>query len=216
MKVFLDSVRLTEIYVQRSKDREDPANPRNYKRMVPIQYQETVHCFAFALYVAAAVQGGTDAVLAGGVRLTGESGPYVPPNPDAYLAPVDGRCRFQAVMGGVRVDGYTDFKRQAPWAKRRIVRGTGDGAPFEVDLSYLEGNKHLRINGVEQLCDPRANSYAHVLTTATRWTRQVGRDRLMAGLFPNPRFTYATYRLSSALWQSCHEGKEIALAPEQE
>jgi hypothetical protein len=38
----------------------------------------------------------------------------------------------------------------------------------------------------------------------------------MAGLFPNPRFTYATYRLSSALWQSCHEGKEVALAPEQE
>jgi predicted dehydrogenase len=209
-----ESVRLTEIYVQRSKDREDPANPRNYKRMVPIQYQETVHCFAFALYVTAAVQGSTDAVLTGGVRLTGESDPYVPPNPDAYPAPVDGRCRFQAVMGGVRVEGYTDFKRRAPWAKRRIVRGTGDGVPFEVDLSYLEGNKHLRINGAAQPCDPQANSYAHVLTTVTRWVRQLGRDRLMAGLFPNPRFTFATYRLSSALWQSCHEGKEIALAPE--
>jgi hypothetical protein len=120
------------------------------------------------------------------------------------------------VLGGVRVDGYTDFKRQAPWAKRRIVRGTGDGVPFEVALSYLEGHKHLRINGSEQPCDPRANSYAHVLATATRWARQVGRDRLMAGPFPNPRFTYFTYRLSSALRRSCHEGREIALAPEQE
>jgi predicted dehydrogenase len=209
------STRLTEIFVQRSKDREDPANPRNYKRMVPIQYQETVHCFAFALYVTAAVQGSVDAVLAGGVRLTGESDPYAPPNPEAYPSPVDGRCRFRAEMGGVRIDGYTDFKRQAPWAKRRIVRGTGDGVPFEVDLSYLEGHKHLRINGTEQPCDPGANSYAHVLTTAKRWAWQVGRDRLTAGLFPNPRFTYATYRLSSALWQSCRERTEITLAADR-
>jgi hypothetical protein len=50
------SVQLTEITVQRSKDRENPANPRNYKRMVPIQYQETVHCIAFALYVTTAVE----------------------------------------------------------------------------------------------------------------------------------------------------------------
>jgi hypothetical protein len=154
-------------------------------------------------------------VLAGGVRLAGESDPYAPPNPEVYASPVDGLCRFRAVLGGVRLDGYTDFKRHAPWAKRRVVRGTGDGVPFEVDLSYLEGNKHLRINGAEQPCDPRANSYAHVLTTATRWARQVGRDRLMAGLFPNTRFTYATYRLSSALWQSCRERSEVALAPER-
>jgi predicted dehydrogenase len=208
------SVRLTEIYVQRSKDREDPGNPRNYKRMVPIQYQESVHCFAFALYVTAAVQGSLDAALAGGVRVTGEADLYEPPNPDAYPEPVDGRCRFQAMMAGVRVTGYTDFKRHAPWAKRRLVRGTGDGVPFEVDLSYLEGHKHLRLNGAEQPCDPGANSYAHVLTTAKRWARQVDREGLMAGLFPNPRFTYATYRFSSALWQSCRGPTEIAVAPE--
>jgi hypothetical protein len=158
-----------------------------------------------------AVQGSMDAVLAGGVRLTGESDLYAPPNPEAYPSPVDGRCRFRGVMGGVRVDGYTDFKRHAPWAKRRIVRGTGDGVPFEVDLSYLEGYKNLRLNGAEQPCDPRANSYAHVLITAARWARQVARDQLMAGLFPNPRFTYATYRLSSALWQSCRDRTEVAL-----
>jgi hypothetical protein len=130
------SVQITEIYVQRSKDREDPSNPRNYKRMIPIQYQETVHCFAFAMFVTAAVQGSMDAVLAGGVCLTGESDLYAPPNPEVYPSPVDGRCRFRAVLGGVRLDGYTDFKRHAVWAKRRIVRGTGDGVPFEVDLSY--------------------------------------------------------------------------------
>jgi hypothetical protein len=118
------------------------------------------------------------------------------------------------MMGNVRIEGYTDFKRHASWAKRRIVRGIGDGVPFEVDLSYLEGDKHLRINGTEQPCDRGANSYAHVLTSAKRWARKVGRDRLMAGLFPNPQFAYATYRLSSALWQSCRERTEVMLAPE--
>src|SRR5207253_1971997 len=114
-------VRLTEIFVQRSKDREDPANPRNFKRMVPIQHQETVHCFAFVLYVLMAVEKSLAAVLSGGVRLSGESEPYAPPNPEAYPSPVDGRCRFRAEMCGVRIDGLTDFKRHAPWAKRRIV-----------------------------------------------------------------------------------------------
>ena len=64
-----EDVRLTGFFVQRSKDREDPANPRNYKRMVPIQYQESVHCLAFVLHVLAAVRGGVAAALADGVRL---------------------------------------------------------------------------------------------------------------------------------------------------
>jgi predicted dehydrogenase len=203
--------RITEISVQRSKDREDPANPRNYKRMVPIQYQETVHCLAFVLLVLAHVKGGLAAALADGVRLAGESDPYEPPNPEAYPEPVDGRCRYRASFGGVAVDGLTDFKRGAPWAKRRTIRGVGDGRPFEIEVSYLEGAKSLRIDGEARPCDPSANSYEHVLATAWRWSRRSDRRELMGGLFPNPRFARATYRLSSALWQSCRDGAERSL-----
>src|SRR5262249_17234630 len=78
------SVRLTEFLVQRSKDREDPANPRNFKRMVPIQYQESVHCLAFVLYVLATTKGSVPNVLDEGLRIAGRSDPYEPPNPEAY------------------------------------------------------------------------------------------------------------------------------------
>jgi hypothetical protein len=200
-----DDVRLTGFHVQRSKDREDPANPRNYKRMVPIQYQESVHCLAFVLHVLAAVGGGVAASMADGVRLEAISDPYEPPNPEAYPDVVDGRCRFRATFGEVEVEGLTDFKRGAEWAKRRVIRGIGDGRPFEIDVSYLEGKKSLRIDGEDQPCGPSANSYEHVLATATRWARQVGRDALMAGLYPNPRFTRMTYLLSAVLWRAARE-----------
>nr|MCU0876146.1 hypothetical protein [Pirellulaceae bacterium] len=50
-------VRITDISMCRSKDREAPDNPRNYKRMVPIQYQESVHCLAYVLFVLARLPG---------------------------------------------------------------------------------------------------------------------------------------------------------------
>jgi predicted dehydrogenase len=204
-----EDVRLTEFFVRRSKDREDPANPRNYKRIVPIQYQESVHCLAFVLRVLSTVRGGVAAALANGVWLESRSDPYEPPNPEAYPDVVDGRCRFRARLGDVRVEGVTDFKRGAKWAKRRVIRGIGDQRPFEIDVSYLEGHKSLRIDGVDQPCEPASSSYEHVLATAVRWARQVGRDGLVAGLYPNARFTRMTYQLSSALWRSSRDRSEL-------
>ncbi|HEY2156697.1 MAG TPA: hypothetical protein VGH33_13785 [Isosphaeraceae bacterium] len=204
-------VRITELRVQRSKDREDPSNPRNFKRMVPIQYQESVHCLAFVLFVLASMKGGLSAALADGVRIAGESDLYHPPNPRAYATPVDGRCRYRATFGEVSVEGLTDFKRGALWAKRRVIRGLGDGRPFEVEVSYLEGAKSLRIDGIDQPCDPSANSYEQVLATLMRWSRRFDCSELMSGLFPNPRFARLTYRLSEALWRSCREGTEQSL-----
>src|SRR5262249_39813025 len=131
---------------------------------------------------------------------------------EAYPHVVDGRCRYELALGGVRVAGSTDFKRHAPWAKRRVIRGVGDGAPFEIDVSYLEGKKYLRVNGDDRPCDPGASSYEHVLATATRWSREFDRTRLREGLFPNPRFAFATYQLSSALWWSCRDRAEVAFA----
>jgi predicted dehydrogenase len=194
---------LTDFHVQRSKDREDPANARNLKRIVTIQYQESVHCLAFVLHVLGAVKGSARAVLAGGLQIGGESAAYDPPNPEAYPHPVDGRCRFRATIGGVRVEGLTDFKRGASWAKRRVIRGVGDGRPFEIEASYLEGKKTFRINGVDQTCDPSASSYESVLATIADWGLRYDRPGLMNGHFPNPTFARLTYQLSAALWRSC-------------
>jgi hypothetical protein len=205
-------VRLTEVFVQRSKDREDPGNPRNYKRMVPIQYQETVHCVAFVLHILAALKGSLAAALAGGVKIAGSSDSYAPPNPALYPYVVDGRCRFLASLGDVRVEGYTDFKRGSPWAKRRVLRGTGDGKLFEIEVSYLEGRKFLRIDGTPEPCDPTSSSYEHVLATSTRWARQRDRVGLMEGLFPNPRFTRVAFQISAALWRACHDRTENTFA----
>jgi hypothetical protein len=202
-------LRLTGIELQRSKDREDPSNPRNFKRMVDIQYQETVHCLAWVLDLLGGVGGGLEDVLDRGVRLEGESARYAPPNPGAYPHPVDGRCRYRADFGGVPVAGLTDFTRGAPWAKRRVVRGVGDGTPFTVEVSYLEGAKSLRIDGQDRPCDPEASSYEAVLATLARWVREHDREALRTSRFPHPSFAHATYQLSAALWRSCRDGRAV-------
>ena len=133
--------------------------------------------------------GGIDAALADGVRVEAESEPYAPPNPEDYPYVVDGRCHYRLTLGEVLVEGLTDFTRGAEWVKRRVIRGVGDGRAFEIDVSYLEGEKSLRIDGVDQPCDPRSSSYEHAIANGWRWSREFDRVRLMSGLFPNPRFT---------------------------
>lgn len=205
-------VTVTDIALCRSKDREAPDNPRNYKRMVPIQYQESVHCLAFVLFVLARLRGSLAEVFDGGVRLQAESAPYVPPNPEAYAYVVDGRCSYRLSLSGVRIEGLTDFKAGAEFAKRRVLRGRGDGRPFCIEVDYLEGRKRLCIDGVEQTVDPRADSCESVLRTFARWRRETPRDELMTGIYPNPVFAQITYQLSSALWRASRDRAELNFA----
>jgi predicted dehydrogenase len=205
-------VTVTDISLCRSKDREAPDNPRNYKRMVPIQYQESVHCLAFVLYVLAHLRGSVAEVFDGGVTLRGESASYVPPNPEIYPHAVDGRCRYQLSLGGARIEGLTDFRAGAEFTKRRILRGRGDGRPFCIELDYLEGHKRLCIDGIEQMIDRQGDSYAAVLRTFTRWRRENSRDELMQGLYPNPAFARITYQLSSALWRASRNRTGLSFA----
>lgn len=199
---------LTEIHLERSKDREDPANRRNEKRMVTIQYQESVHCLAFLLFLMGRLRGSLSAAIGDGFQIAGTSEPYAPPNPADYSQVVDGRCDYHGTLGGVAFRGTTNFKRHAPWRKRRTIRGLGDGQPFEIEVSYLEGEKRLQFNGIDQPCDPRANSYEHVMAQAFAWSRHEDRSTLMTGLYPNPAFARVTYQLSSVLWRSCHDARE--------
>lgn len=205
-------VTIDTIEVQRSKDREDPANPRNYKRMVPIQYQESVHCLAFVLAVLAPLRGSLDAVFADGLALTARSEPYVPPNPAAYSSGVDGKCAFRLTLGATEITGRTDFKRGAPWTKRRIIRGRGDGQPLEIEAEFLEGQKRLLLNGRPQADVVDTNSYAEVIKTCSAWCREVPTAQLRQGLYPHPTFAHITYQLSSVLWRSSRQPRPLRLA----
>jgi len=204
-------VEITHLSVCRSKDREAPENPRNYKRMVPIQYQESVHCLAFVLYLLESV-GGQGNLLDQGIALRAESAPYRPPNPEIYPHVVDGRCDYSMQIGEVQVDGTTDFTSGAPWSKRRIIRGIGDGQNFTIEVDYLEGKKRLSINGVDQACDPMADSYQQAIVTAWEWCKAIARSRTSRteqAVYPDAQFAQETYQLSSALWHSSQTGEPI-------
>ncbi|MCL4206848.1 MAG: hypothetical protein KJ000_30570 [Pirellulaceae bacterium] len=204
-------LRINDIYIRRSKDREATSNPRNYKPMVPIQYQESIHCLAFVLFVLARLRGGLAPVFEHGLTLTGDAKPYHPPNPEIYPYVVDGRCNYRLTLGTLSIEGQTDFKAGADATKQRILSGTGDGRPFHIDVDFQEGQKRLLINGMDQTGDPAANSYDHVLRTMTRWRRFETRETLMTGVYPNPTFAHVAYQLASVLWRSCHAAATIHL-----
>ena len=203
------SVEITEAFVTRSKDREDPALPRNFKPMFPIQYQESVHCLAFLLHILGRLRGSVEEVLNAGGSVAAESEPYLPPNPEAYASPVDGRCQFHLTIGALRAGGDTNFKRGAPWAKRRELRGLADGRPFEIVVDYLEGKKRLSINGEAQDVDPNACSYEQVLRKAWQWHREAGGAAIDRGVYPNPRFARYVYQLASVLWRSAQDRSQL-------
>lgn len=204
-------VEMSSFTMERSKDREDPALPRNYKRMLPIQFQESVHCLAYALFVMGRLHGALEAVLANGICVSARSEPYAPPNPEAYARVVDGRCDFQLALGPLTIEGITNFKRGAPWTKRRVLRGRGDGRPFVIEANYLEGKKQLRINSVDQGWDASACSYEAILSTWAHWRVNVGRATLLRGVYPNPRLARLAFQLSGALWRASHERRRVAL-----
>ncbi len=202
-------VEINSIDVERSKDREDPLNPRNHKRMLPIQFQESCHCLAYVVCMLAGRLGGFEEVLAGGVSVEAIAEPYYPPNPADYPYVVDGRCEYRLSLGRMVVNGLTNFKSGAPWRKRRILRGHADGEPFVIDADYLEGKKYLRINGADQGWDPNASSYDAILATLAGWKTAVPRQELLQGVYPNPRVAWLAYQLSAVLWKSSRDRRRI-------
>jgi hypothetical protein len=206
-----DQVEITDITLYRGKDREDPDRPRNYKKMVHIQYQESVHCLAFLLDLLGNVRGGLNQIFADGISITASSQPYAPPNSQDYPYVVDGQCAYEIELGKLRIDGRTDFKTGAEFAKRKIVRGLADGKPFTIEANTQEGEKYLRIDGVDQGYPADDSSYRHAIANLGEWYQTVDHGELMRGVYPNPHFARLTYQLSSALWKSCATGQTIAL-----
>jgi len=196
-------VRIEEMRLHHSKDRENPANPRNYKVMVPIQYQETVHCIAFLFHVLGKRRGGLVEALSGGLTVRGTSEIYNPPNLSAYPRPVDGKVEGEMRIGETIARFDTNFKSGAPLSKKRVIRGTADGKPFEIEADYLEGKKYLILDGARQDVGADEDSYGNTLVQLWDWTCNVGRERLMSGTYPNPEFTRCAFMASAMLWDSC-------------
>lgn len=209
---FLSSFRevtIDEVWMRRSKDREDPANPRNYKVMVPIQYQESVHCIAFLLDLLARYDHGRTP-WEKGVNACGFSRPYDPPNPEQYTHVVDGAFSGTLFLGPTTVHMVTDFKRDAPFTKQRRISGRGDGSSFEITAEYLEGHKWLCINGVQQPVAENSNSYACVLKQLWTWRTGKRQEELACGVFPNARLAQDAYLVSALLWNACRLGRDVA------
>ncbi|MGM0488197.1 MAG: Gfo/Idh/MocA family oxidoreductase [Planctomycetota bacterium] len=207
-----DDVRIDLLAMQRSKDRENPDIARNRKKMVHIQYQESVHCLAFALHLLAHLQDGLAPVFGRGLRVSAQSEPYHPPNPSAYSHLVDGKCEYQMALGDTQINGRTDFTRGAPWSKRRTISGRADGRQFTIEADFLEGKKWLVIDGEAQEDVVSTNSYVEVLKTLGRWRQNVSGPAITTGLYPNPTFARITYQLSSLLWRSSWEQAELEIA----
>ena len=212
----LDRPRIERIYVQRSKDREDPTIPRNLKRMVPIQYQESVHCLAFILSLLATQRGSLAAALDDGISVSARAQPYRPPNPSVYPYVVDGKCDFHMQLDGVTVDGHTNFKAGAAWSKRRVIEGSAAGGPFSIEADYLEGAKYLAFDGVDQGFDPDTDSYVETIRTLAAWHRHAEPRQLRHGLYPHCRFARLAYQLSSVLWRSSYDRQTIRLASQRD
>ncbi|MBT4498919.1 MAG: hypothetical protein HOC74_14415 [Gemmatimonadetes bacterium] len=206
-----DQVEITDITLYRGKDREDPERSRNYKKMVHIQYQESVHCLAFLLDLLGNVRGSLGGIFADGISITARSQPYAPPNPQDYPYVVDGQCAYEIELGKLHIDGRTDFKAGAEFAKRKIVRGFADGKPFVIEANTQEGKKYLRIDGVDRGFPADDSSYCHAIANLGEWYRTVDHRELMRGVYPNSHFARLTYQLSSVLWKSCDIGQTIAL-----
>ncbi len=200
-----DDVRIESIVTRRSKDREDPAIARNAKRMVHIQYQESVHCLAFVLHLLAHIHGGLEGVFRGGAQVRARAWPYQPPNPEAYPHVVDGKCQYRLRLGETEIEGVTDFTRGAPWSKRRSIKGYVDGRPFLIEADFLEGKKLLVIDGKSHDEVVQTNSYVEVLKSISRLRQSHTATELMSGLYPNPAFARTTYQASSLLWKSSWE-----------
>lgn len=201
--------RIHEIALTRTKDREDPAVPRNHIVTLPVQYQETVHCAAWALACLEHIRAGLPAN--GTVEAWGRSVPYTPPNPERYPEPVDGFFEGGIALGETRVTFLTDFRRGTPRSQYRRITGEGGGRRFILEAEYLPGAAWLKING-ESVPLPREDTpHLEALRGAWRYhcDRVNGRPRQFP--LPGPAFAHRTWLVSTLLWNAAH-GKPATLS----
>lgn len=212
-KMSYSDFQITGIYSERSKDREDRSNPRNYKVIVPIQYQETCHCLAFILYILNKGQRFEDN-FPQGLTVQGYSELYDPPNPQDYtFSPVDGKVNGVLQAGRMRIELYTNFKiRGAKAYKRIITAGIADGKPFTIEAIYDGKQEVIKANG-EVLPDIEFhNRFKNIILNS--WILHQ-KEKTCYSIKPDVNFSWLVFGLSSALWKSCSENKTLHFESEE-
>ena len=204
--------RITHVHCERSKNREDAGSSRNYKVMVPIQYQETAHCLAALLFVLDRSSEFTQA-FPDGMTISGLSAPYDPPNPEDYrYGPVDGKVIGELRIGGLTISVKTDFKRQHGTPRKLFtIEGIADHRDFRIAATYDGLGEHVTFNGKAVPASGASSRHQDIVRQSWRWHIDPP-----AGLRPDVDFAWLVFGLSAGLWASCHDGREIRIASEDD
>jgi hypothetical protein len=205
--------RIRRIHCERGKDREDARNPRNYKVIVPIQYQETAHCLALAL-LALGGRSSFARTFPKGISVTALSAPYEPPNPEAYFfGPVDGKVVANIAADGLNILLETDFKRRhsAPF-KRFAVTGDADGRSITIEAVFDGCSEKVIVDGRMLAATTSRGRHQEIILNA--WRHHSGR----AGdeVRPDAEFAWLVFGLSAALWTSCQQGQVLHVKTEDD
>ena len=159
--------RITQIRCERSKDREDPRNPRNRKVIVPIQYQETAHCLAMLLFVTDRSASFAEA-FPQGMTVAASAAPYDPPNPEDYrYGVVDGKVTGEIRAGDMTVRICTDFKRRGgvPF-KCFSIEGVANRRAFRIESVFDGTREKVLLNGKVVATAGRANRHQNIIRQA--------------------------------------------------
>ena len=204
--------RITQVRCERSKDREDPRNPRNRKVIVPIQYQETAHCLAMLLFVTDRRASFAEA-FPQGMTVAASSAPYDPPNPEDYrYGVVDGKVTGEIRAGGMTVSICTDFKRRGGCrSSASASRVSPTGVPSASSSIFDGTRERVLLNGKVVASAGAGNRHQDIIRQAWRWHREQSTGRR-----PDADFAWLVFGLSSALWASCHQGHEMRIDSEAE
>ena len=204
--------RITQVHCERSKDREDPSNPRNRKVIVPIQYQETAHCLAMLLFVTDRCASFAEA-FPQGMTVAAASAPYDPPNPEDYCyGVVDGKVTGAIRAGDMTVSICTDFKRRGGVPSKCFrIEGVANRRAFHIESVFDGTREQVLLNGKVVASTGTGNRHQDIIRQAWGWHR--GRSD---GPRPDADFASLVFGLSAALWTSCDQGREVRIDTEAE
>ena len=141
----------------------------------------------------------------------GRPTPTTPRTPRPIPTPSTAGAATGGSIGGVRVEGLTDFKRGRPLGQAPGHPGRGRRPPRS--RSRRPTSKARRPSGSTASTSPATRRPALTRASSPRSPTGPGdttAPTLMGGLFPNPGFACLTYQLSAALWRSCHDRAAVA------
>ena len=209
----MGDAQLDHITFIRGKNRENLWNPRNESPMLPIEYQETVHCMAYLVNLFANQQGVYDinfeSVFPKGFTVWAKSRRYDAPNPEKYPYVVDGYCAGTIDIGECTVDFLTNFKRGAEKTKRKIMLGHNAYHSIDIEVNDQLGQEYLRINGAEHQPKGEQDQYKSVILGSWQMHQEMMQGK--RAVRPDARFAWLAFGLCGAIFMSSYLQTEVAL-----